>query len=87
MAESLQPRYAHVRHTSFCAPTTADGPRRTPLLHPLRNSFDTAGNFIARNRYPDDPREDLDHVLHRAGHARPVIWQKTSSRSRAHPGR
>ncbi|MEV5725769.1 MULTISPECIES: sphingomyelin phosphodiesterase [Streptomyces] len=41
--------------------------------HPY--SFDTAENSIARERYPDDPREDLDHVLHRAGHARPAGWQ------------
>ncbi|MFJ2236341.1 sphingomyelin phosphodiesterase [Streptomyces sp. NPDC087859] len=41
--------------------------------HPY--SFDTAENSIARDRYPDDPREDLDHVLHRAGHARPSGWR------------
>ncbi|OSZ57130.1 sphingomyelin phosphodiesterase [Streptomyces pharetrae CZA14] len=41
--------------------------------HPY--SFDTAENSIARERYPDDPREDLDHVLHRAGHARPAGWK------------
>ncbi|WP_228973945.1 sphingomyelin phosphodiesterase [Streptomyces sp. DH12] len=40
--------------------------------HPY--SFDTAENSIAAERYPDDPREDLDHVLHRAGHARPAGW-------------
>ncbi|MEU6478538.1 sphingomyelin phosphodiesterase [Streptomyces sp. NPDC047017] len=40
--------------------------------HPY--SFDTQENSIARYRYPDDPREDLDHVLHRAGHARPAGW-------------
>ncbi|MFF3323827.1 sphingomyelin phosphodiesterase [Streptomyces sp. NPDC002889] len=37
-------------------------------------SFDTKDNSIAADRYPDDPREDLDHVLHRAGHARPAGW-------------
>ncbi|MCB5180764.1 sphingomyelin phosphodiesterase [Streptomyces antimicrobicus] len=37
-------------------------------------SFDTADNSIARYRYPTDPREDLDYVLHRAGHARPAAW-------------
>ncbi|MFC7914369.1 sphingomyelin phosphodiesterase [Streptomyces sp. NPDC057386] len=41
--------------------------------HPY--SFDTEENSIARDRYPDDPREDLDHVLHRAGHARPAVWR------------
>ncbi|MGW0119361.1 sphingomyelin phosphodiesterase [Streptomyces sp. NPDC003327] len=40
--------------------------------HPY--SFDTALNTIAAERYPDDPREDLDHVLHRAGNARPAGW-------------
>ncbi|CAL9363795.1 Phospholipase C [Streptomyces sp. enrichment culture] len=41
--------------------------------HPY--SFDTRDNSIARDRYPDDPREDLDHVLHRAGHVRPAVWR------------
>jgi sphingomyelin phosphodiesterase len=41
--------------------------------HPY--SFDTEENSIARDRYPDDPREDLDYVLHRAGHARPAVWK------------
>ncbi|MEU6058367.1 sphingomyelin phosphodiesterase [Streptomyces sp. NPDC047097] len=40
--------------------------------HPY--SFDTRDNSIASERYPGDPREDLDHVLHRAGHARPATW-------------
>ncbi len=40
--------------------------------HPY--SFDTRDNSIAADRYPDDPREDLDYVLHRAGHARPAEW-------------
>ncbi|MEV6399366.1 sphingomyelin phosphodiesterase [Streptomyces sp. NPDC051907] len=37
-------------------------------------SFDTDQNSIASDRYPDDPREDLDYVLHRAGHAKPANW-------------
>ncbi|MER7397424.1 sphingomyelin phosphodiesterase [Streptomyces sp. NPDC000151] len=37
--------------------------------------FDTQENSIARDRYPTDPREDLDYVLHRAGHARPTDWR------------
>ncbi|MGW1378348.1 sphingomyelin phosphodiesterase [Streptomyces sp. NPDC002446] len=41
--------------------------------HPY--SFDTQENSIAKYRYPDDPREDLDYVLHRNGHARPAGWQ------------
>ncbi|MFC8011588.1 sphingomyelin phosphodiesterase [Streptomyces cinereoruber] len=40
--------------------------------HPY--SFDTALNSIASERYPDDPRENLDHVLFRAGNARPADW-------------
>ncbi|PBC65869.1 sphingomyelin phosphodiesterase [Streptomyces sp. Tue6028] len=41
--------------------------------HPY--SFDTQENSIAHDRYPTDPREDLDYVLHRAGHARPAAWR------------
>ncbi|MGW6535311.1 sphingomyelin phosphodiesterase [Streptomyces sp. NPDC055051] len=48
----------------------ADADARTG--HPY--SFDTELNSIAAERYPDDPREDLDHVLHRAGNARPANW-------------
>ncbi|MFF9350518.1 sphingomyelin phosphodiesterase [Streptomyces sp. NPDC014734] len=43
--------------------------------HPY--SFDTRDNSIAAERYPDDPREDLDHVLHRTGHAKPSGWTNT----------
>ncbi|MFI6041072.1 sphingomyelin phosphodiesterase [Nocardia sp. NPDC051321] len=41
--------------------------------HPF--SFDTKENSIANYRYPSDPREDLDYVLHRKGHAKPASWQ------------
>ncbi|MFI0259167.1 sphingomyelin phosphodiesterase [Streptomyces sp. NPDC017056] len=41
--------------------------------HPY--SFDTRENSVAKFRYPDDPREDLDYVLHRRGHARPAAWR------------
>ncbi|MFJ5263169.1 sphingomyelin phosphodiesterase [Streptomyces sp. NPDC088387] len=41
--------------------------------HPY--SFDTRDNSVAHDRYPSDPREDLDHILHRAGHTRPVVWK------------
>ncbi|MFG2223047.1 sphingomyelin phosphodiesterase [Streptomyces sp. NPDC048644] len=41
--------------------------------HPY--SFDTQENSVAKYRYPDDPREDLDYVLHRNGHARPAGWR------------
>ncbi|WP_189803430.1 sphingomyelin phosphodiesterase [Streptomyces tanashiensis] len=40
--------------------------------HPY--SFDTELNSIASERYPDDPREDLDYVLYRSGNARPAGW-------------
>ncbi|MBT2392416.1 sphingomyelin phosphodiesterase [Streptomyces sp. ISL-1] len=40
--------------------------------HPY--SFDTEQNSIASDRYPDDPSEDLDYVLHRAGHTKPAGW-------------
>ncbi|WP_372407046.1 sphingomyelin phosphodiesterase [Streptomyces luteireticuli] len=43
--------------------------------HP--RSFDTKQNSIAAYRYPDDSSEDLDYVLHRAGHARPASWRNT----------
>ena len=38
------------------------------------NSFDTTDNSVAAYRYPGEPKEDLDHVLYRADHARPVNW-------------
>ncbi|UQS29809.1 sphingomyelin phosphodiesterase [Streptomyces fradiae] len=59
----------------------ADADGRTG--HPY--SFDTAENSIAAERYPDDPREDLDHVLHRAGHARPAGWTNTVVKERSAP--
>ncbi|MFF0739864.1 sphingomyelin phosphodiesterase [Streptomyces sp. NPDC004111] len=40
--------------------------------HPY--SFDTKDNSIAAERYPSDPREDLDYVLPRTGNARPAGW-------------
>ncbi|MET9290966.1 sphingomyelin phosphodiesterase [Streptomyces sp. NPDC003077] len=51
--------------------------------HPY--SFDTRENSIARDRYPDDPREDLDHVLHRRGHARPAGWRNEVVAERSAP--
>ncbi|MFJ9412696.1 sphingomyelin phosphodiesterase [Streptomyces sp. NPDC101227] len=41
--------------------------------HPY--SFDTQENSIAKYRYPNDPREDLDYVLYRKGNTRPANWQ------------
>ncbi|WP_030672918.1 sphingomyelin phosphodiesterase [Streptomyces rimosus] len=51
--------------------------------HPY--SFDTRENSVAKYRYPDDPREDLDHVLHRAGHARPATWRNEVVKERSAP--
>ncbi|MGW7642285.1 sphingomyelin phosphodiesterase [Streptomyces decoyicus] len=51
--------------------------------HPY--SFDTQENSIAKYRYPDDPREDLDYVLHRNGHARPAGWQNTVIKEESTP--
>ncbi|WP_149185205.1 sphingomyelin phosphodiesterase [Streptomyces sp. TRM49041] len=64
--DSRTPEYA----TMLADAGLADADGRTG--HPY--SFDTAENSIAADRYPDDPREDLDHVLQRAGHARPAGW-------------
>ncbi|WP_055566839.1 sphingomyelin phosphodiesterase [Streptomyces atriruber] len=61
--------------SSEYASMLADGglaPADARTGHPY--SFDTQDNSIAAERYPDDPREDLDHVLHRKGHARPASW-------------
>ncbi|SOE10011.1 sphingomyelin phosphodiesterase [Streptomyces sp. 2323.1] len=51
--------------------------------HPY--SFDTQENSIAKFRYPNDPREDLDYVLHRNGHARPAGWQNTVVKEESAP--
>jgi sphingomyelin phosphodiesterase len=51
--------------------------------HPY--SFDTQDNSIARYRYPDDPREDLDYVLNRAGHARPAGWHNEVVKEQSAP--
>ncbi|MDK1472039.1 sphingomyelin phosphodiesterase [Streptomyces sp. 549] len=48
----------------------ADTDSRSGLPH----SFDTRDNSVAAERYPTDPRENLDHVLYRSGHARPAGW-------------
>ncbi|OKI00675.1 sphingomyelin phosphodiesterase [Streptomyces sp. CB02923] len=51
--------------------------------HPY--SFDTRENSVAAYRYPDDPREDLDHILHRRGHARPDGWRNEVVKERSAP--
>jgi sphingomyelin phosphodiesterase len=73
-------------HTAEYASMLADGglvgtDARTG--HPY--SFDTQDNSIARDRYPNDPREDLDYVLHRAGHARPAVWKNDVIKEQSAP--
>lgn len=51
--------------------------------HPY--SFDTQENSIAHDRYPTDPREDLDYVLHRVGHARPTVWKNEVVKEQSAP--
>ncbi|MGW2629194.1 sphingomyelin phosphodiesterase [Streptomyces chattanoogensis] len=51
--------------------------------HPY--SFDTQENSVAKYRYPDDPREDLDYVLYRNGHARPSGWQNNVVKEESAP--
>ncbi|WP_030208644.1 sphingomyelin phosphodiesterase [Streptomyces sp. NRRL S-87] len=51
--------------------------------HPY--SFDTQDNSIANYRYPTDPREDLDYVLHRAGHVRPAAWNNNVVKEQSAP--
>ncbi|MEU6671352.1 sphingomyelin phosphodiesterase [Streptomyces sp. NPDC046727] len=51
--------------------------------HPY--SFDTQENSIAHDRYPDDPREDLDYVLARAGNARPAGWRNEVVKEQSAP--
>ncbi|SOD90944.1 sphingomyelin phosphodiesterase [Streptomyces sp. Ag109_G2-15] len=51
--------------------------------HPY--SFDTLENSIAHDRYPNDPREDLDYVLARAGHARPAGWRNEVVKEQSAP--
>ncbi|MFG7941232.1 sphingomyelin phosphodiesterase [Streptomyces cacaoi] len=47
-------------------------------------SFDTQDNGVASYRYPHDPRQRLDHVLLRTGHARPgPRWNNTVLRPRS----
>lgn len=58
-------------------------PPDTHTGHPC--SFDTKENSIAADRYPDDPSEDLDHVLHRRGHARPDHWTNHVVKERTEP--
>ncbi|MFJ9624245.1 sphingomyelin phosphodiesterase [Streptomyces sp. NPDC101181] len=63
------------RHSAEYASFLSDADLSAPdsnTGHPY--SFDTRDNSIASERYPDDPREDLDHVLHRKGHAKPSGW-------------
>ncbi|CAL9584758.1 Phospholipase C [Streptomyces sp. enrichment culture] len=74
--DSHTPEYATMLANAGLADSARTG-------HPY--SFDTADNSIASERYPDDPREDLDHVLHRAGHARPAGWTNLVIKERSAP--
>ncbi|WP_306336330.1 sphingomyelin phosphodiesterase [Streptomyces sp. KL118A] len=72
--------------SSEYASMLADGglvPADARTGHPY--SFDTQDNSIAAERYPDDPREDLDHVLHRKGHARPASWTNNVVKEQSAP--
>ncbi|MFE0178412.1 sphingomyelin phosphodiesterase [Streptomyces sp. NPDC059002] len=73
-------------HSSEYASMLADGgfaPADARTGHPY--SFDTQDNSIASERYPDDPREDLDYVLHRKGHARPATWTNNVVKEQSAP--
>ncbi|QEV20920.1 sphingomyelin phosphodiesterase [Streptomyces alboniger] len=73
-------------HSAEYASMLADGgfaPADARTGHPY--SFDTRDNSIASERYPDDPREDLDHVLHRKGHARPATWHNNVVKEQSAP--
>lgn len=50
-----------------------------------RYSFDTKENSVAADRYSGLPNEDLDHVLHRKGHARPANWNNHVVKERSEP--
>ncbi|MGW5017263.1 sphingomyelin phosphodiesterase [Streptomyces cacaoi] len=75
--DSRSPEYDSMLRDAGLAPADA----RTG--HPY--SFDTEQNSIAADRYPDDPSENLDHVLHRAGHARPATWNNKVVREETEP--
>ncbi|MEU5896933.1 sphingomyelin phosphodiesterase [Streptomyces venezuelae] len=75
--DSRSPEYASMLADAGLTP--AD----TRTGHPY--SFDTRDNSIAAERYPDDPREDLDHVLHRKGHARPATWHNNVIKEQSAP--
>ncbi|WP_030779679.1 sphingomyelin phosphodiesterase [Streptomyces sp. NRRL S-920] len=73
-------------HSAEYASMLADGglaPADARTGHPY--SFDTRDNSIASERYPDDPREDLDYVLHRKGHARPATWHNDVIKEQSAP--
>lgn len=72
-------------HSSEYASMLADaGLQDAPRTgHPY--SFDTQDNSIAAERYPDDPREDLDYVLHRQGHVRPDGWHNEVIKEQSAP--
>ncbi|WP_030933423.1 sphingomyelin phosphodiesterase [Streptomyces sp. NRRL B-24720] len=75
--DSRSPEYASMLADAGLAGADA----RTGHLY----SFDTQDNSIASYRYPDDPREDLDYVLHRAGHAKPSGWTNKVVKEQSEP--
>jgi sphingomyelin phosphodiesterase len=75
--DSRSPEYRAMLDNADLAPADA----RTG--HPY--SFDTQENSVAKYRYPTDPREDLDYVLHRNGHVRPASWQNEVVKERSAP--
>lgn len=75
--DSRSPEYRAMLGNAGLAPADA----RTG--HPY--SFDTQENSVAKYRYPTDPREDLDYVLHRNGHVRPASWRNEVVKERSAP--
>ncbi|MCZ4100477.1 sphingomyelin phosphodiesterase [Streptomyces sp. SID13666] len=62
-------------HGSDYAGLLADLDAAAPDANPgPANSFDPVTNSVARDRYPNDPAQRLDHALLRNGHARPAHW-------------
>ncbi|MGW6916205.1 sphingomyelin phosphodiesterase [Kitasatospora sp. NPDC054939] len=75
--DSHSPEYAAMLGNGALAP--ADSRTGWPY------SFDTADNSIAKDRYPNDPREDLDYVLYRADHVRPASYTNNVVRFHSSP--
>ncbi|WP_259370732.1 MULTISPECIES: sphingomyelin phosphodiesterase [Streptomyces] len=75
--DSRTPEYASMlANGDLAAPDARTG-------HPY--SFDTQDNSVAADRYPGYPREDLDYVLLRNGHARPAAWRNDVIKEQSAP--